>query len=237
MHADHCPAGAGAGLHQVTDLVDEPKPVAAGRVRGWAVPAGERIGDVAAVLDLADQLIPRGPDRQDTALIGVAKSVRGKLAHREDQVRNSVRRKAEAGGVPGGECPWRSQVGPVGQGRGPVGRHGQGPVTLLGNQADAVPRAVPGASLTDEHRVGALGGPDDARVEPRAVVGAKDADRDSGERQVHQGLVPDRLALPRDRAGRPAQVLQAADRPAGVVAGEGAHEGNDPARSSARAAS
>jgi hypothetical protein len=179
--------------------------MAAGCVRGRAVPAGERIGDVAAVLDLADQLIPRGPDRQDTALIGVADSVRGKLAHREDQVRNPVRRKAKAGGVPGGECAWRSQVGPVGQGRGPVRRPGQGAVTLLGNQAGTVPRAVPGVSLTDEHRVGALGGPDDAGVEPRAVVGAKDADRNSGERQVDQGLMPDRLALPRDRAGRPAR--------------------------------
>ena len=77
MHADHCPAGAAAGLHQVTDLVDEPKPVTAARVRWQGAPAGQRIGDVATVLDLADQLIPRGPDGQDTASVGVAESVRG----------------------------------------------------------------------------------------------------------------------------------------------------------------
>ena len=177
MHADHRPAGAAAGLHQVTDLVDEPKPVAAGGVRGWVVPAGERIGDVAAVLDLADQLIPRGPDGQDTALIGVANSVRGKLAHREDQVHDSVRRKAEAGGVPGGERPWRRQVCPVGQGRGPVRWYGQRLVALLGNQAGAVRGAGPGTPRTDEHRVGAPGGPEDAGVEPRAVVSAKEIGR------------------------------------------------------------
>jgi hypothetical protein len=90
--------------------VDEPKPAAAASVREWAAAAGERSGDVAAVLDLADQLIPRGPDGQDAASIGVAKSVRDELAHREHQVHDTVRRKAEAGGVPGGECPRRSEV-------------------------------------------------------------------------------------------------------------------------------
>ena len=77
--------------------------------------------------------------------------------------------------------------------------------------------------------MGAHGGPDDSRIKPRAVVGAQDADRGSVERQVDQGLVPDRLPLLRAGTARPGQLLKVADGPSGMGAGEGVHVGNDPA--------
>jgi hypothetical protein len=105
VQADRCPSGAAAEFYQVTDLVHDQKAVAFARVRGGQVPACERVGDVAAVLNLANQLIPGGPDGQDAARIGVPKGIRGKLAHGEHQVEDTVRVKANTGGLLRGECP------------------------------------------------------------------------------------------------------------------------------------
>ena len=115
-HADHRPVGTGAGLHQVTELVvDEPKPVAVACVRGRAAAvAGERLGDVAGVLDLADKLVLRGPDGQDTALASVCRIVFPRQARPPrgpgPQAR-SAGRPVEAA-CRGGECPWRSRSRP-----------------------------------------------------------------------------------------------------------------------------
>src|ERR1700752_2227728 len=97
--------------------------------------------------------------------------------------------------MPGSIRPRRSQVCPVDQGRSLSRRPGQRPVTFVGNDAGAIRSTGPGVALTDEYWVGCPGGPDDAGVQARAVVGAQDADRGSVERQVDQGFVPDRLAL------------------------------------------
>ena len=105
MQADRSPSGAATEFYQVTDLVHDQKAVAFARVCGGQVPACERVGDVAAVLNLANQLIPGGPDGQDAACIGVQKGIRGKLAYGEHQVEDTVRVKADAGGMPGGGCP------------------------------------------------------------------------------------------------------------------------------------
>ena len=105
MQADRCPTGTATEFYQVTDLVHDQKAVAFARVGGGQVPACERVGDVAAVLNLADQLIPGGPDGQDAARIGVPEGIRGKLAYGEHQVEDTVLVKADTGGLPGGECP------------------------------------------------------------------------------------------------------------------------------------
>jgi hypothetical protein len=47
---------AGSGLDKVTDLVDQPEPVAARQLIGADVVPGERISDVPGVSDLADDL-------------------------------------------------------------------------------------------------------------------------------------------------------------------------------------
>jgi hypothetical protein len=110
MQVDHCPAYAAAEFYQITELVHDPQPVATAPVRARLTPPGERVGDVAGVLDLADQLIPRGPDGQDTACTSVAKGVSGKLAHGEHQVEDTVWGQADAAGMPGSIRPRRSQV-------------------------------------------------------------------------------------------------------------------------------
>jgi hypothetical protein len=60
---------------------------------------------VAAVLDLADQLIAGGPDGHGAAAAGVAVGVGGKLADREDQVTDPARGGSGAAGVLGDERP------------------------------------------------------------------------------------------------------------------------------------
>ncbi len=54
MQADHRLAWPTAEFYKIADLVHEPQPVTAARARGWPPPPGERISDVAVVLDLAD---------------------------------------------------------------------------------------------------------------------------------------------------------------------------------------
>lgn len=70
-------------------------------------------------------------------------------------------------------------------------------------------RASTHASVPDQPRVGMRGAGIDTRVPPRGVIRAQDPDRGTGERQVDQGLVPDRLTqfsdctrFPRPAPGR-----------------------------------
>src|SRR5215470_2671568 len=126
-------AGAGrAQLDQVAELVDDPQAVAAGAVGGGAAAAGQVVADVAAVVDLAEQLAVGGPDVQRAAGIRVTPGVRGQLADRDHQVAGA------AGGQPGPACmlggkrPDLGQVVPVGEGGGPAGRFGQPPVMSTG---------------------------------------------------------------------------------------------------------
>src|SRR5439155_20401974 len=57
---------AGPDLHEVTHLVDHPQALA-GLLRGAALPPGERVGDPALVLYLADDLLTGVPDPERPA--------------------------------------------------------------------------------------------------------------------------------------------------------------------------
>lgn len=91
--------------------------------------ADERVGYVAAVLDLADHL-PRGcPDAQKAVRTAVAVGVGGQFAHRDRQVGDAVRGQADSAGVASGETPG-PRLGLPGRG----GReHGQGEQAAAGH--------------------------------------------------------------------------------------------------------
>jgi hypothetical protein len=103
--ADHSTGGAGPDLDEVTKLVHQPYSLAPALVGGRDTTPGQRVADVAAVLDLADQLIAGGPDGHSAAAAGVAVGVGGKLADREDQVTDPARGGSGAAGVLGDERP------------------------------------------------------------------------------------------------------------------------------------
>src|SRR6478609_3581364 len=99
VHADHGPGRAGPGLDEVAKLVHQPYSLAPALAGGRVTAPGKRVADVAAVLDLADQVIAGGPDGHSAAAAGVAVGVGGKLADREDQVTDLVRGGSGAAGV------------------------------------------------------------------------------------------------------------------------------------------
>jgi uncharacterized membrane protein len=158
MQADYRLAGRAAEFYEIADLVHEPQPMAVAGARGRPPPPGQRVGDVAAVLDLADELIPRGPDGEGAARIGVQEGVGGNLTDGEHQVEDTVPGQADTCGLAGGIGPDRGQVFPVGQGRGPVGRPAQGLIPFVGEYAPGVvSQAAPGGSARHEHGMGAHG--------------------------------------------------------------------------------
>ena len=62
VQADGGACVAGSGLDKITHLVDEPETVAAQQLIGRGPVPGERIGEVASVSHLADELSPGPPD-------------------------------------------------------------------------------------------------------------------------------------------------------------------------------
>jgi hypothetical protein len=71
VHADGGAVGSGTQFHQVAYLMDQPQAVAAGGVRRRTPPAGQRVGDDAPVVDLADDFILVVPHGQDPGIAGV----------------------------------------------------------------------------------------------------------------------------------------------------------------------
>ena len=62
VQADGGACVAGSGLDKITHLVDEPEAVAAQQFIGRGPVAGKRIGEVASVGHLTDELSPGLPD-------------------------------------------------------------------------------------------------------------------------------------------------------------------------------
>src|SRR5580692_7934269 len=113
LQADGGPGPAGAQFDEVADLVDDPESLAAENVERRPAPAGQRVGDPALVVQLADEAVWGAPDMQRAAVAGVAERVGGDLADRQHEV------GAAAGGEPGlrrvarDEIADRAQVGRV----------------------------------------------------------------------------------------------------------------------------
>src|SRR5262249_38140595 len=90
----------GADLGQVTYLVDQPEPLSAGSIgSGPAVP-GQRIGDEAAVLNLAQHLLVSRPEPDNPGAAGVPQRIGCDLAGGYHQVRAARRIQPRA--LPGG---------------------------------------------------------------------------------------------------------------------------------------
>jgi hypothetical protein len=115
---------AGSGLDKITNLVDQPKAVTAQQlIRGGPVP-GERIGDLAGVGYLADDLFSRSPDLHGSAAISVAQGVAGELADSEHQVGDARWREPGTLGPAGDEAANWAQVVTVVQRLGVRGGRG-----------------------------------------------------------------------------------------------------------------
>jgi hypothetical protein len=133
MDADLGPGGAGADLHEVTQLVGYPHPLPSPGVGGAAAAAGQRVGDMPGVLYLADQLICGCPDGECPVGGGVAVGVGGEFADRDDEITGAAGGRAGLARVPGGECPDRAQVVPVSQHGGVSGGGVQWRVAFRGS--------------------------------------------------------------------------------------------------------
>jgi len=72
----------GPVLDKITDLVDQPQALAARQVIGRGPAPGKRIGNLAGIGDLAEDLSCGSPYRTRTAAIGVAQGVGRELADR-----------------------------------------------------------------------------------------------------------------------------------------------------------
>jgi hypothetical protein len=85
--------------------------------------ARQGVSDVPAILDLADQLIPLGPDREAARTLGVTHGVRRELADRQGEIADPVWWQAEPARMVVNETPDSAQVVAVGQ-PGRPGRRG-----------------------------------------------------------------------------------------------------------------
>ncbi len=104
------PCLAGAPFDEIAHSVDEPQAVSACGV-GWkASPAGERISDVATVLDLAQYLVTRTPETDGARTSGVPERIGGDLADRDDQVGDAPRVETSRATLIGRELPNRPEV-------------------------------------------------------------------------------------------------------------------------------
>jgi hypothetical protein len=125
----------------------------------------------------------------------VTVGVAGQFTDRNDQITSAAPVRPGAAGVLGDERPDHVQVVSVGQHGSIIGDRVQ---RLIAPRRERGGRVVGGAGLRgpapDQHRMGQPGARGDARVRCCLVIGAQDADRDVGERQVDQGFVPDSLA-------------------------------------------
>ena len=98
VQADSDACRARPGLDKITDLVDQPEAVTAHQLSRWSPVPGERIGDLAGIGYLADQLFSGSPNLHRSAAVGVAKGVADELADSEHQVGYARRREP---GLPG----------------------------------------------------------------------------------------------------------------------------------------
>src|SRR6266851_2166216 len=94
VQADGGSGPAGAQLDEIAHLVDHPESLAAENVKCRPAAAGQRVGDPALVVDLADEAVRSAPDIQCAAGPCVAEGVGGDLADRQHEV----------GGAAGGEA-------------------------------------------------------------------------------------------------------------------------------------
>src|SRR5437764_11042316 len=77
---------AGSGLDKITDLVNEPKAVAAQQLIGPGPVPGERIVELPGVSYLADDFFSSPPDLYRSAAVSVAHGISCKFADGEHQV-------------------------------------------------------------------------------------------------------------------------------------------------------
>jgi hypothetical protein len=114
--------GSGTQLDQVAELVDDPQAVAAPGIRCGPAAAGQGETDLAAVLNLAENLRPAGPDVHDASRTGVAQGVRGELMHRGHQVVGAAARQPGLPALVAGERTHLAETIGVSQGGGMTGR-------------------------------------------------------------------------------------------------------------------
>src|SRR5215467_4764174 len=86
---------AGSPFDEVTNHVDQPQAMTAPGVRWQPSPPGQRVSDVAGVLDLAQQLVAGVPRPHDAGASSVAERVGGELTDCEYDV-------VDAGGLQAG---------------------------------------------------------------------------------------------------------------------------------------
>src|SRR5215469_14694949 len=86
MQADRRAKLARPDLRQVTNLVDEPQPVTAGKIAVRSAVPGHRIGDTAGVFKLAEHFGIGGPQPDNAGAVGVPERVGGDLAGRYHQI-------------------------------------------------------------------------------------------------------------------------------------------------------
>jgi len=116
----------GPDLDLVADLMHDPKPAAAtGRIRGGPEPARQRIGDLALILHLADDLITGDPQRQGPWPAGVSQRVSGQFGNRDHQIVDPIRREPSPARPRSGEVPDTGQASPVPEHFGPIGGRAQ----------------------------------------------------------------------------------------------------------------
>src|SRR2546423_3596994 len=222
---------AGSGLDKVTHLVDEPQAVAAQQLVGRRSVPGERIGEVASVGHLADELSLGLPDLECSAAVRVAHGVGRELADGDDQVGDA--RLCEPGtcGPAGDEAANRAQVVRVAQRLGVYGRAGKSPVTSRRNvRRPQVADAGCGLAVLDDGRMRAYRIGDDRSGKPGAVVRADNGNEAVAESQVDERLVPDRLSYLCGRAAGPDRLADAANAPAIPLTGISLERRGDPPR-------
>src|SRR2546430_1203727 len=218
-------------------MVDDQQAAPAGAGGRRRQAAGHRVGELAPVLDLADQLVAGTPDPDHAAGTRMGEAVGGQLRDRDLQVGDPVAGEPHQPALGGDQLPQGGQrLGVLELPRDHrTVRYGQRPVVAGDDVQRRVLRAGPARAALDEDRVGGVRVGQYPRGEPARVVRAQDGRRAPGERGVDQRLMlragrvlvggapgPDRFA---DDVRVPAGVLgdegvqYPRDDPAGVATG------------------
>jgi hypothetical protein len=225
-------AGATADLGKVTQLVDHPQAVIV-PVRAGPEP-GQRIGDLALVVELAHDLISGVPQPGGPGTRSVTQRVSGQLAYRDHQVSYPVRSQPGAAGLAGHPLPELAQVGIVLiRLRSRRWRRQRGVAPRRDSRAKV--RAVR-LRLAFSQQVG-MSTPDlimhVSRQLPR-VIRAQDGRGSSGERLVDQRLMPAYFACLIRRASRPHRLTHEPDPLVRVPIQECPDRRDDPGRVQAK---